>query len=215
MPGAQVWAVLFFFMMIILGLGSTFAGVQLVTTTIIDKWPHLRERQWLVIFGVCMTGFACGIPMTCHGGIFLFTLLEYHTASWAIFLIGFGVIVSLSWVYGIENTLGMVSEMGMKLWTVVKYYWRATWVVITPIYVLAIFAFVMTGIEPTSFGDYKFPLWADILGWLFGASTLVPFVIFAVIEVVKAENFMDVFRPTKFWGPAEVDGEIVDRAALT
>ncbi|CAG9805042.1 unnamed protein product [Chironomus riparius] len=214
MPASNVWAVLFFFMMIILGLGSTFAGVQLVTTTIVDQWPHLRRKQWMVISGICLTGFAMGIPMTCPGGIFLFTLLEYHTASWAIFLIGFGIIVSLSWAYGVNNTLDMVAEMGMKLWNFVKHYWRATWVVITPIYILGIFIFVLTGIEPTKFGDYIFPVWADVLGWMFGLSTLVPFIVFGIIELIKAEDKISVFRPTKNWGPQEVNGERVDRTTV-
>ncbi|CAG9805043.1 unnamed protein product [Chironomus riparius] len=215
MPGANVWSVLFFFMMIILGLGSTFAAVQLVTTTIFDQWPHLRKNQFLVIFAVCFTGFLMGIPMTCPGGIFLFTLLEYHTASWAIFIIGFGIVVSLSWSYGVNNTLDMVSEMGMTLWNVVKHYWRATWVVITPIYIIGIFIFVLTGIEPTKFEDYVFPVWADVLGWMFGLSTLLPFIIFAIIELVKAEDKMSVFRPTRLWGPQEINGQKVDRATMT
>lgn len=202
-------------MMIILGLGSTFAGVQLVTTTIFDQWPHLRKNQWMVIFGVCLTGFAMGIPMTCPGGIFLFTLLEYHTASWAIFVIGFGIVVSLSWAYGVNNTLDMVSEMGMTLWNFVKHYWRATWVVITPIYIIGIFIFVLTGITPTQFDDYIFPVWADVLGWMFGLSTLLPFIIFAIIELIKAEDKMSVFRPTRLWGPQEVNGQKVDRATLS
>lgn len=32
--------------MIILGLGSTFAGVQMITTTILDQWPNLRKEEW-------------------------------------------------------------------------------------------------------------------------------------------------------------------------
>lgn len=80
MPVPQLWAILFFFMMIILGLGSTFAPVQMVITTIIDHWPHLRQSEWKVTIGVCCVGFLCGLPLICPGGIFLFTLLERHTA---------------------------------------------------------------------------------------------------------------------------------------
>lgn len=77
MPAPQVWAILFFFMMIILGLGSTFAGVQMITTSIMDNWPDLRKKEWKVTIAVCLSGFICGIPMTCPGGIFLFTLMEW------------------------------------------------------------------------------------------------------------------------------------------
>lgn len=48
MPLPQLWAVLFFVMMFILGIGSQFAGVQAINTAIIDHWPHLRNNQWRV-----------------------------------------------------------------------------------------------------------------------------------------------------------------------
>lgn len=48
MPLPQLWAVLFFFMMFVLGIGSQFAGIQSMNTAIIDHWPHLRSHQWRV-----------------------------------------------------------------------------------------------------------------------------------------------------------------------
>lgn len=214
MPASRVWAILFFFMMIILGLGSTFAGVQMIITSIIDQWPRLRKDEWKVTIAVCFSGFLCGIPMTCHGGIYLFTLMEWHTASWAILLIGFGEVVILSWVYGMKNTLNMISEMGMKLWRFVQYYWRSTWIVITPFYALGVFVFILTGIEPTQFRGYIFPVWADILGWMFGLSTLLPFIIFAIIELITTTDIKKSFRPTENWGPQEIDGRRIDRSVL-
>lgn len=32
--------------------------------------------------------FLAGLPMLCNGGVYLFTLLDWHTASWAILLLG-------------------------------------------------------------------------------------------------------------------------------
>jgi SNF family Na+-dependent transporter len=89
MPLSQVWSVLFFWMMFLLGMGSQFGGIEMINTTVLDKWPHLRNQEWKVTAGTCLFCFVAGIPMTCNGGIYLFTLLEWHTASWAILLIGF------------------------------------------------------------------------------------------------------------------------------
>lgn len=49
----------------------------------------------------------------------------------------------------------------------------------------AVFVFVMTDLGATKFGDYWFPQWADALGWMMGASTLAPFVIFAVVHLLR------------------------------
>lgn len=50
MPLPQLWAVLFFFMMFILGMGSQFGGIEAINTAIIDYWPHLRKHKWRVSF---------------------------------------------------------------------------------------------------------------------------------------------------------------------
>ena len=60
MPLPQLWAILFFIMMLILGLGSQFAGVQMISTSIIDHWPHLRNKEWKVMAGVSIGCFIAG-----------------------------------------------------------------------------------------------------------------------------------------------------------
>jgi SNF family Na+-dependent transporter len=186
----------------------------MIVSSIIDHWPHLRNHQWRVTAGVCLACFVAALPMTCSGGIYIKTLIEWHTASWNIFLIGFAEIIILSWIYGINRTLDNVSEMGMKLMSVTKVYWKSVWFVISPITLLAIFIFILTDLSATKFGDYVFPWWADVLGYLFGLATLVPFVVFAIIQIVKTDDFKSLFRPTKQWGPQEVDGRRVDRAQM-
>lgn len=48
MPLPQLWAVLFFLMMFILGMGSQFGGIEAICTAIIDHWPHLGKHHWRV-----------------------------------------------------------------------------------------------------------------------------------------------------------------------
>lgn len=164
MPAPQVWAILFFIMMLVLGLGSQFAGIQMMVTSIIDHWPHLRNQEWKVTGGVCMGCFVAGLPMTCPGGVYLFTLMEWHTASWAILLLGLAEVVIFSWVYGIEKTFDLIYEMGMKFSNAIKYFWMAVWMVITPIGSVGIFIFILTDLGSTEFRGEVFPVYADILG---------------------------------------------------
>lgn len=215
MPLPQLWAILFFVMMLILGLGSQFGGIQMMSTSIIDHWPHLRKHEWRVTAGICLGCFIAALPMTCNGGVYLFTLMEWHTASWAILLIGFAEIVVFSWVYGLEKTFENIREMGMKFNGFVKMYWKSVWLVITPIGSLGVFIFILTDLGSTEFRDYVFPLWADVLGWMFGLATLLPFVVFASIEIVKNKgSFTDLLLPMEQWGPQEIDGRHIDRAQM-
>lgn len=51
------------------------------------------------------------------------------------------------------------------------------------------------------------------LGWLMGTATLVPFVVFAIIEMVKTNDFKSLLKPTQYWGPQETpEGRRVDRS---
>jgi hypothetical protein len=191
--------------------------VHMVVTTILDQWPHLRKKEWKVTMGIALTGFVLGIPQTCPGGIFLFTLLEAHTVSWNILLVGFAEVIILSWVIGFDETFDFVNEMGIKIYKVVKrFYWKPILVVIAPVYCLGIFVFILTGAKQTQFREYVFPLWADVLGWLFGASTLVPFIVFAILQGKKYKwNFSELLKPSEYWGPQEdADGNRIDRSQL-
>lgn len=191
--------------------------VHMLSTTILDQWPRLRKNEMKVTMGVVLTGFVLGIPQTCPGGIFLFTLLEAHTVSWNILVVGFCEVIILSWVYGFSETFELVSEMGIKInKTIQKFYWRPMMVFIAPVFCAGIFVFILAGAKPIQFRDYVFPLWADVLGWLFGAVTLVPLLVFGILEGRKYSwNFKQLLKPTEFWGPQEdKDGNRIDRSTL-
>ncbi|XP_055703407.1 sodium- and chloride-dependent glycine transporter 1-like [Phlebotomus papatasi] len=204
MPLPQLWAVCFFFMMFILGMGSQFGGIEAINTAIIDHWPHLRKHKWRVTAGTCLFCFVAALPMVCNGGVYMFTLMEWHTASWAILLLGFAEIVIISWVYGLDRAFRNLADMGMKFNRILKTYWSFVWIIITPIGSLGIFIFTMTDIKGTEHRGYKFPVWADTMGWIIGASTLAPFPLFIVFRCIKDKlTLKEFFQPSRKWGPQE------------
>lgn len=62
----------------------------------------------------------------------------------------------------------------------------------------AVFVFVMTGIKPTQFDEYIFPKWADVLGWMVGASTLLPFVCFVIYGLWKGQVTITFYSIDQF-----------------
>lgn len=66
MPFAQLWAAVFFAMLLCLGIDSQFATVEVVVTTIKDaygRWirRHLKRHEVVVLI-VCLISFICGLP---------------------------------------------------------------------------------------------------------------------------------------------------------
>lgn len=61
----------------------------------------------------------------------------------------------------------------------------------------AVFVFVMSQYVPAAYGPYKFPFWADVIGWFISISTLMPFPIFAVYRIIYGKEVYccDACRP--------------------
>ncbi|XP_018327624.1 sodium- and chloride-dependent glycine transporter 1-like isoform X2 [Agrilus planipennis] len=202
LPLCQLWAVIFFLMLFVLGIGCQFAGLEAVNTTIVDRWPKLRNYQAYVMLGICFSCFLLGIPMCFNGGIYLFTLLEWNTASWAILPIGLLEIVSVSWVYGCRRFLGHMTSMGMVMKGFTYWFWWTCWVIVAPVACIAVCVFQLANYKPASYGSYVFPEWADAIGLMIGIITLLPLPIVAVVMAIREKyKLKEWIVPLNTWGP--------------
>lgn len=107
--------------------------MQAINTAILDRCPDLRKYESYVVLAICVACWLLAIPMVFDGGIYLFKLMDWHTASWAILLIGFAELVVASWFYGCNRFLANVAEMKMKFGRFLHGYWWLCWVVLAPI----------------------------------------------------------------------------------
>ncbi|MGH0167777.1 UNVERIFIED_CONTAM: hypothetical protein FKN15_053669 [Acipenser sinensis] len=85
MPVAPLWAVLFFIMLICLGLDSQFAMVEVMVTSLMDGigsciLKYLKRKEFAVLL-VCTTAFLLGIPHVMQI-ILVFTVLQFKPARY-------------------------------------------------------------------------------------------------------------------------------------
>ena len=71
----QLFSVLFFLMMLTLGVGSATSLVGCVITIICDDFPHMK--RWLVTAVVCTIGFFCGLVYITPGGLLVLDIVDY------------------------------------------------------------------------------------------------------------------------------------------
>lgn len=64
LPIAPVWSLLFFIMLLTLGLDSQFALMETITTAILDGVPSLRNYKIWVVLGAAIVGYAGGVIFT-------------------------------------------------------------------------------------------------------------------------------------------------------
>ncbi|XP_013789084.1 sodium- and chloride-dependent glycine transporter 1-like [Limulus polyphemus] len=203
MPVSPLWAFLFFFMLITLGLDSQFTMCETLVTAVQDQWPNLRKYKHWVVIGTCLVCFVIGLPMCAEGGVYLFTLIDSYAAGWSILVLGLLECIIISWVYGINRYCDDIAQMiGFKP----NIYWRVSWTVTTPLIMLGILIFSWVTYTPAKFAEYSFPTWVNGIGWGMAAISVIMIPIFALYEVKQAINegkpVISLFRPTKEWGPA-------------
>uniref|UniRef100_A0A8C5Z768 Uncharacterized protein n=1 Tax=Marmota marmota marmota TaxID=9994 RepID=A0A8C5Z768_MARMA len=62
LPGGPFWSILFFFMLLTLGLDSQFASIETITTTIQDLFPKVMKKMRIPItLGCCLVLFLLGL----------------------------------------------------------------------------------------------------------------------------------------------------------
>merc|ERR1719369_1834523 len=84
MPFSPIWSVLFFLMIICLGIGTQIATV---TTTVTDASKVLLRHKSIVTIFVCLGGFVVGLPLCSGLGMYLLQLMDNYVATWSVLII--------------------------------------------------------------------------------------------------------------------------------
>ncbi|ALC38115.1 ine [Drosophila busckii] len=191
MPYAQLWAVMFFFMLLCLGLNSQFAIVEVVVTSIQDGFPrwikrHLGYHEIVVLF-VCVISCLFGLPNIIQGGIYYFQLMDHYAASVTIMFLAFCQMIAIAWFYGTGRLSKNVKQMTGKAPSI---YLKACWLVLGPCLLFAIWVLSLINYkEPTYHnGRYTYPDWAYGIGWMFASFSLICIPGYAVINFMRTSG---------------------------
>ncbi|KAI3372085.1 hypothetical protein L3Q82_006938 [Scortum barcoo] len=166
MPVFQLWAPLFFFMLLCLGLDSQFATVEVAITFIKDEFGpsvmRFLKREELLALVVCVGCFILGIPHITKGGIYVFQLMDHYTAVVSLMFLAFFEVVAICWIFGVPRISLMVKRMQGKT---PNLYFRLCWLLLCPMLVLCILISSIVQYTPARYGNYTYPLWAEWVGW--------------------------------------------------
>jgi len=194
LPGSQFWSVIFFFMLIMLGMDSAMGGLECVITGLMDEFRDTFRRHGIsremftgfVVFFSFIMACTCVTP----GGIYIFSLLENYAAGLSLLTTVCLEAVAVSWVYGLKNFSDDVfSMLGHRP----GLYWRITWKFVSPAFLAFVIILQMTDVSEFSIEKYDgtkytYPAWAQWTGRILAASTIACIPMGALIALIKARN---------------------------
>jgi solute carrier family 6 amino acid transporter-like protein 5/7/9/14 len=211
MPVSTLWAILFFVMLITLGLDSEFALVETVTTALMDQFPKLRNHKALTIIVTCCIGYLLGLTLTTNGGVYMLQLMDIYSGGWNVLLLALAECLCIAYVYGFmryreDINIMIKSSCSGKTFKYVSFWWGINWYLFTPIGVIFVLIFSWIDYTRPTYDNYVYPRNAEALGWLMTIVVITGLVatpiILMIMKLRKGEPISDLFRPSKTWGPA-------------
>ncbi|XP_023688147.1 sodium- and chloride-dependent neutral and basic amino acid transporter B(0+) [Paramormyrops kingsleyae] len=207
LPVSPLWSILFFFMLLTLGLDSQFASIETITTSIQDAFPRLfRSKRFHITVATCAILFLIGLPCVTRAGIYWVKLLDHFCAGWILLVTALLELIGLSYIYGanrfIKDIEMMIGTRSALFWL----WWRACWLFITPCVLSVILVWSLSSFTPPTYGSVVYPRWGLSLGWCLLTFCLIWIPIVSMWKLWKADGSLwqrckVVCTPTDKWGP--------------
>ncbi|XP_025831651.1 sodium-dependent noradrenaline transporter-like [Agrilus planipennis] len=186
LPGSHLWSMLFFFMLIMLGLDSAMGGLECVITGLMDEFsrffkerPHSREFFTL---GVIILSFSVSLINVTPGGIYMFHLFDTYSAGISLLCSALFEAIAVSWFYGLDKfSQDAYAMLGRRPGC----YWRICWKIISPSFIIGVVIFGLLYHEPLQYNEYLYPSWAEWVGWSLALSSILMIPLVAIIQIIK------------------------------
>uniref|UniRef100_A0A669CT13 Transporter n=1 Tax=Oreochromis niloticus TaxID=8128 RepID=A0A669CT13_ORENI len=207
LPISPLWSILFFFMLLTVGLDSQFAGIEVITTCLLDAFPTVfKSKHALLTVTLCSILYLLGLPCVTRAGIYWVTLIDQFVASWVLLFLVLLEIIAISYIYGGNRFIKDIEMMiGMKTSTF-WLWWRACWFFISPCIIVFLLISSLVYFEPPNYGGIPYPDWGMTLGWCMIAFVLMWIPVVAGYKLIKAKGnpwkrLKSLCSPSEEWHP--------------
>lgn len=226
----QFFAIAFFLMLFVLGIGSNVGMATTIMTVIRDRFPQLQPA--LVAVGIAIVGYGIGIIYTTPGGQYVLDFLDFYGASFVALVLAVFEMFTFAWIYGVSRICRDIEFMlGIKT----GLYWRICWGFITPTLLAAILLYHIATYETFTFNGYVYPdgMYGEAtreeatylekntlrlhvfspnrtaFGWCIFAAGVLQLPAWAIYTFLKRkepdwrDRLLHCFKPTHDWGPED------------
>lgn len=200
----QLFAVLFFLMLITLGLGSASGLINSLVSVLEDRLPAVPRPA--LTGAVSAAGFVCGLVYTTPGGQPILQLVDYYGGSLLILVLAVTEAAALAWVY---TTSSLLRDLGFMLGRRLGLYWRLSFDFLLPVSLAGILGYSLVLHNPVSYAGTELPAPAQVCGWILTLGPVVGALVYYFFSVlVPGDRVGRVFSPLPSWGPRDTEERI-------
>ncbi|KAL1513133.1 hypothetical protein ABEB36_002593 [Hypothenemus hampei] len=135
LPLAPFWAILFFVMLLSLGIGSQIGMLEGMLCTIFDIEILKRISKQYITGSVCLLCFCIGIIFTTGAGEYWLSMFDSFAGTIGLIVLALMEMIAVMYVYGHEKFTKDIYEMtGIKP----GLYWQVTWRFLAPAIMIVI-----------------------------------------------------------------------------
>ncbi|KAH8260943.1 hypothetical protein KR044_000903 [Drosophila immigrans] len=225
----QMFAVLFFLMLFVLGIGSTVGMGSCILRVIRDQFGPRAGPSWALAGGLATLGFGVSIVYMTPGGQFILNLVDFYGVSFTALILAIGELVAVAWLYG--KSLAILSHISLldrdasqltgvrRFCADIKYmmgietgwYWRLCWAFVTPGLMTAVLLYMLVDMSALTYKGVAYPQLAHVFGCCLSALGLLQLPGWALYAVYKRrkqtanslwQRLRSASRPDESWGPA-------------
>ncbi|VFV17218.1 sodium-and chloride-dependent [Lynx pardinus] len=184
MAASQLWSVLYFFMLLMLGIGSMLGNTAAILTPLTDSKVISSHLPKEAISGlVCLVNCVIGLVFTMEAGNYWFDIFNDYAATLPLLLIVLVEIVAVCYVFGLRR---FESDLKAMTGRTLNWYWKAMWAGVSPLLIISLFVFYLSDYILT--GTLQYQAWDASQGQL--VTKDYPLYVLAIIGLLVASSTM-------------------------
>ncbi|XP_026245856.1 sodium- and chloride-dependent transporter XTRP3 isoform X2 [Urocitellus parryii] len=184
MEVSQLWSVLYFFMLLVLGIGSMLGNTAAILTPLTDSKLITGHLPKEAISGLlCLISCAVGLVFTMEAGNYWFDIFNEYAATLSLLLIVLVETIALCYVYGLRR---FENELQAMTGRALNWYWKAMWACVSPLLIIGLLLFYLSDYILT--GTLQYQAWDATQGQL--VTKDYPAYALAVIGLLVASSTM-------------------------
>uniref|UniRef100_A0A2R8PH46 Transporter n=1 Tax=Callithrix jacchus TaxID=9483 RepID=A0A2R8PH46_CALJA len=162
MEVSQLWSVLYFFMLLMLGIGSMLGNTAAILTPLTDSKIISSYLPKEAISGlVCLVSCAIGMVFTTEAGNYWFDIFNDYAATLSLLLIVLVETIAVCYVYGLRR---FESDLKAMTGRALSWYWKVMWAGVSPLLIVSLLIFYLSDYILT--GTLKYQAWEASQGQL-------------------------------------------------